>query len=171
MNKGSADESARLERKLKRRKGSRRKGGGPADRRNDPGGSIQDRSVKGSDADESASREPRAERRSGDRRKGDRRKTDRRQTMAGMWKSDEASPGDELAGLVKEIAATQGSGVKRRRTKLSRSGVALAVAVVLALLAAPVAWFFWPRTVEIPNGMVGRWTTTVPEYAAYFFVV
>ncbi len=91
--------------------------------------------------------------------------------MAGMWKSDEASSGEELAGLVKEIAATQGSGVKRRRTKLSRNGVALAVAVVLALLAAPVVWFFWPRTIEIPDGMVGRWTTTVPEYADRAFTI
>ena len=112
-------------------------------------------SVKRRDADKSASR------------KGKRRKTPRN-----LWQSREVpTTREELAGLVQEIITTQGAGVKPRGAKLRRNQIAFAVAVVLALSAAPIAWVLWPRSVEIPDGMVGRWTTTVPMYADRSFTV
>ncbi len=101
-----------------------------------------------------------------------RRKGDRRQTPPNPWGSpDVPSTREELAGLVKEIITTQGSGVTHPGTKRWRKQIALAVAVVLALSAAPIAWAMWPQSVDIPNGMVGRWTTTMSSYADRSFTV
>lgn len=121
------------------------------------------KTAKEKDADKSASQKRKAER----RKRGDRRNTPRN-----LWQSPEVpTTREELAGLVKEIITTQGTGVKPPGVKLRRNQIALAVAVVLALSAAPIAWAFWPRSVEIPDGMVGRWTTTVPTYADRAFTV
>ena len=103
-----------------------------------------------------------------DRRKGH----DRRKTPPNPWaSSDIPSTRDELAGLVREIVDTQGSGIKSPGAKFRRKNFALAGAIVLALTAAPVAWALWPRTVEIPDGMVGRWTTTALSYADRSFTI
>ena len=119
--------------------------------------------MKERDADKSAS----------EKGKHDRRKGDRRKTPPSPWESpDVPSTREELAGLVKEIITTQGSGVKPPGAKLRRGSIALAGAFVLALSAAPIAWaFWWPRSVEIPDGMVGRWTTSVSMYADRSFTV
>ncbi len=119
--------------------------------------------MKKRDAAKSASQKRKAER----RKRGDRRNTPR-----DPWRSpDVPSTREELAGLVQEIMTTQGTGVRHPGAKLRRKQIALAVAVVLALSVAPIAWAFWPQSVEIPDGMVGRWTTTVPMYADRSFTV
>ena len=51
------------------------------------------------------------------------------------------------------------------RLRLSNKQIVAAAAVLVALVAAPVAWILWPRNAEIPDGMVGLWTTADPRYA------
>ena len=43
--------------------------------------------------------------------------------------------------------------------------IAAAIAVVTVLVGAPLIWLYWPRTVDIPDGAVGLWTTLTPNYA------
>ena len=120
-------------------------------------------SMKHRDADKSASQKRKAIR----RKHGDRRNTPRN-----PWQSpDVPSTREELAGLVQEIISKQGTGVRPPGAKLRRNQIALVVAVVLALSVTPIAWAFWPRSVEIPAGMVGRWTTTAPMYTDRSFTV
>jgi hypothetical protein len=38
------------------------------------------------------------------------------------------------------------------------------VATLVVLIGAPLTWIKWPRTVEIPDGAVGLWTTMSPRY-------
>ena len=52
-----------------------------------------------------------------------------------------------------------------RRTHLTPKRIAAAVAVVTVLVGAPLTWANWPRTVDIPDGAVGLWTTLTPSYA------
>ncbi len=52
-----------------------------------------------------------------------------------------------------------------RRTRLAPKRIAAAVAVVTVLVGAPLTWAYWPRTVDIPDGAVGLWTTLTPSYA------
>ena len=119
--------------------------------------------VKEEDADKWASQRSKV-----DRRKG----SDRRKTPPNPWGSpDVPSTREELAGLVREIVTTQGAGIKSPGAKLRGRNIAFAGAVVLALAAAPITWALWPRSVEIPDGMVGRWTTTVFSYADRAFTV
>ena len=118
--------------------------------------------MKRRDANKSASQKRKAERR---------KREDRSNTPRNLWQSPEVpTTREELTGLVREIITTQGTRVRPPGAKLWQQ-IALAVAVVLALSAAPIAWAFWPRSVDIPDGMVGRWTTTVPTYADRSFTV
>lgn len=52
-----------------------------------------------------------------------------------------------------------------RNIRLTPKRIAAAVAVVTVLVGAPVTWAYWPRTVDIPDGAVGLWTTLTPSYA------
>ncbi len=52
-----------------------------------------------------------------------------------------------------------------RRIRLTPKRIAAAVAVVTVLVGAPLTWAYWPRTVDIPDGAVGLWTTLTPSYA------
>jgi len=49
--------------------------------------------------------------------------------------------------------------------RLTPKRIAAAVAVVTVLVSAPLTWIYWPRTVDIPDGAVGLWTTLTPSYA------
>ncbi len=51
------------------------------------------------------------------------------------------------------------------RIRLTPKRIAVAVAVVMVLVGAPLTWAYWPRTVDIPDGAVGLWTTFTPSYA------
>lgn len=51
------------------------------------------------------------------------------------------------------------------RPNLTPKRIAAAVAAVTVLVGAPLTWAYWPRTVDIPNGAVGLWTTLTPNYA------
>ncbi len=51
------------------------------------------------------------------------------------------------------------------RIRLTPKRIAAAVAVVTVLVGAPLTWAYWPRTVDIPDGAVGLWTTLTPNYA------
>ena len=51
-----------------------------------------------------------------------------------------------------------------RNIRLTPKRIAAAVAVVTVLVGAPVTWAYWPRTVDIPDGAVGLWTTLTPSY-------
>ena len=51
------------------------------------------------------------------------------------------------------------------RIHLAPKRIAAAVAVVTVLVGAPLTWAYWPRTVDIPDGAVGLWTTHTPNYA------
>ncbi len=51
------------------------------------------------------------------------------------------------------------------RIRLTPKRIAAAVAVVTVLVGAPLTWTYWPRTVDIPDGAVGLWTTLTPNYA------
>jgi hypothetical protein len=51
------------------------------------------------------------------------------------------------------------------RIRLTPKQMAAAVAVVTVLVVAPLTWVYWPRTVDIPDGAVGLWTTLTPNYA------
>ena len=48
--------------------------------------------------------------------------------------------------------------------RLTPKRIAAAVAAVAVLVGAPLAWVYWPRTVDIPDGAVGLWTTLTPNY-------
>ena len=52
-----------------------------------------------------------------------------------------------------------------RRIRITPKRIAAAVAVVTLLVGAPLTWAYWPRTVDIPDGAVGLWTTLTPSYA------
>ena len=49
--------------------------------------------------------------------------------------------------------------------RLTPKRIAATVAAVTVLVGAPLAWAYWPRTVDIPDGAVGLWTTLTPNYA------
>jgi len=49
--------------------------------------------------------------------------------------------------------------------RLTPKRIAATVAAVAVLVGAPLAWAYWPRTVDIPDGAVGLWTTLTPDYA------
>ena len=49
--------------------------------------------------------------------------------------------------------------------RLTPKRIAATVAAVTVLVGAPLAWVYWPRTVDIPDGAVGLWTTITPNYA------
>ena len=49
--------------------------------------------------------------------------------------------------------------------RLTPKRIAATVAAVTVLVGAPLAWAYWPRTVDIPDGAVGLWTTITPNYA------
>jgi len=51
-----------------------------------------------------------------------------------------------------------------RNIRLTPKRIAAAVAVATVLVGAPVTWAYWPRTVDIPDGAVGLWTTLTPSY-------
>ncbi len=51
------------------------------------------------------------------------------------------------------------------RTNLTPKRIAAAIAAVTVLVGAPLTWAYWPRTVDIPDGAVGLWTTLTPKYA------
>jgi hypothetical protein len=51
------------------------------------------------------------------------------------------------------------------RARLTPKRIAAAVVVVTVLVGAPLTWAYWPRTVDIPDGAVGLWTTLTPAYA------
>ncbi len=53
--------------------------------------------------------------------------------------------------------------IPRLRMTPKRIGATLGTLAVL--IGAPVTWAAWPRTVEIPDGAVGLWTTVSPRYA------
>ena len=119
--------------------------------------------MKEKDADKSASQKPKV-----DRRKG----PDRRKPPPNLWGSPGApSSREELAGLVNEIITNRSSEPQSPGDKSRGRNIAVAVAVLLALAAAPITWALWPRSVDIPDGMVGRWTTTVSAYADRSFTV
>ena len=48
---------------------------------------------------------------------------------------------------------------------LTPKRIAAAAVAVAVLVGAPLAWLYWPRTVDIPDGAVGLWTTLTPNYA------
>ncbi len=52
-----------------------------------------------------------------------------------------------------------------RGIRLTPKRIAAAVAVVTVLVGAPLTWAYWPRTVDIPDGAIGLWTTLTPSYA------
>jgi len=49
--------------------------------------------------------------------------------------------------------------------RLTPKRIAATVAAVTVLVGVPLAWAYWPRTVDIPDGAVGLWTTLTPNYA------
>jgi hypothetical protein len=51
------------------------------------------------------------------------------------------------------------------RIHLTRKQWAWTLGTLAVLIGAPVAWIKWPRTVDIPDGAVGLWTTVSPRYA------
>ena len=51
------------------------------------------------------------------------------------------------------------------RIRFTPMWIAAAVAVVTVLGAAPLTWAYWPRTVDIPDGAIGLWTTATPSYS------
>ncbi len=58
-----------------------------------------------------------------------------------------------------------------KRVRRSNKRIVAVAAVLVALAAVPVAWKLWPRTAEIPDGMVGLWTTDDPRYVDRAFRV
>lgn len=48
---------------------------------------------------------------------------------------------------------------------LTPKRIVAAVVAVAVLVGAPLTWVYWPRTVDIPDGAVGLWTTLTPNYA------
>lgn len=52
-----------------------------------------------------------------------------------------------------------------RGIRLTPKRIAAAAAVVTVLVGAPLTWAYWPRTVDIPDGAVGLWTTLTSNYA------
>ncbi len=91
---------------------------------------------------------------------------------------------EELRGIVREIVSEVRDDVEPsrlaaaepvrivalpslwlRRIRLTPKRIAAAVAVVTVLVGAPVTWAYRPRTVDIPDGAVGLWTTLTPSYA------
>lgn len=51
------------------------------------------------------------------------------------------------------------------RLRMTPKRIAAALGTLAVLIGAPVTWATWPRTVEIPDGAVGLWTTVSPRYA------
>ncbi len=49
--------------------------------------------------------------------------------------------------------------------RLTPKRIAAAVVAVTVLVGAPLTWAYWPRTVDIPDGAFGLWTTLTPNYA------
>lgn len=86
------------------------------------------------------------------------------QKMKAVPQKPKAKPGDQAG---QPPAATPTA----ERLRLSNKQIVAAAAVLVALVAAPVAWILWPRNAEIPDGMVGLWTTADPRYADRAFRV
>ncbi len=95
------------------------------------------------------------------------------QSMVGGMVSEIVEGSERVRSEAERHGAEQlpAATAKAKWLRLSTKQIVAAAAVLVALVAAPVAWILWPRDAEIPDGMVGLWTTTDPRYADRAFRV